>query len=151
MLDYLSLIGDTSDNIPGVKGIGPKTAVKLLQDYGTLDAVYEHIDSIAEPYKRNWLPERRAPIFQKLITLAADIPIEGSIEDYRCDALHYPEAAALLKEYELPRLGNCTQRPPKKQAQPMQLPRRISQQPAVQRITVRQRTVPVQAMRVQNR
>ena len=46
MLDYLSLIGDSADNIPGVKGIGPKTAVKLLQDYGTLDSVYEHIDAI---------------------------------------------------------------------------------------------------------
>ncbi|MGI5088931.1 DNA polymerase I [Treponema sp. OMZ 805] len=106
MLDYLSLIGDTSDNIPGVKGIGPKTAVKLLQDYGTLDAVYEHIDSIAGAVQKKLAAGKESAYFsKKLITLAADIPIEGSIEDYRCDALHYPEAAALLKEYELPRLG----------------------------------------------
>ena len=106
MLDYLSLIGDTSDNIPGVKGIGPKTAVKLLQDYGTLDAVYEHIDSIAGTVQKKLAAGKESAYFsKKLITLAADIPIEGSIEDYRCDALHYTEAAALLKEYELPRLG----------------------------------------------
>lgn len=106
MLDYLSLIGDTSDNIPGVKGIGPKTAVKLLQDYGTLDAVYEHIDSIAGAVQKKLTAGKDSAYFsKKLITLAADIPIEGSIEDYRCDALHYMEAAALLKEYELPRLG----------------------------------------------
>ena len=106
MLDYLSLIGDTSDNIPGVKGIGPKTAVKLLQDYGTLDAVYEHIDSIAGAVQKKLAAGKESAYFsKKLITLAADIPIEGSIEDYRCDALHYMEAAALLKEYELPRLG----------------------------------------------
>ena len=106
MLDYLSLIGDTSDNIPGVKGIGPKTAVKLLQDYGTLDAVYEHIDSIAGAVQKKLAAGKESAYFsKKLITLAADIPIEGSIEDYRCDALHYTEAAALLKEYELPRLG----------------------------------------------
>ena len=106
MLDYLSLIGDTSDNIPGVKGIGPKTAVKLLQDYGTLDAVYEHIDSIAGAVQKKLTAGKESAYFsKKLITLAADIPIEGSIEDYRCDALHYTEAAALLKEYELPRLG----------------------------------------------
>ena len=106
MLDYLSLIGDTSDNIPGVKGIGPKTAVKLLQDYGTLDAVYEHIDSIAGAVQKKLAAGKESAYFsKKLITLAADIPIESSIEDYRCDALHYTEAAALLKEYELPRLG----------------------------------------------
>ena len=106
MLDYLSLIGDASDNIPGVKGIGPKTAVKLLQDYGTLDAVYEHIDSIAGAVQKKLAAGKESAYFsKKLITLAADIPIEGSIEDYRCDALHYTEAAALLKEYELPRLG----------------------------------------------
>ena len=106
MLDYLSLIGDASDNIPGVKGIGPKTAVKLLQDYGTLDAVYEHIDSIAGAVQKKLAAGKESAYFsKKLITLAADIPIEGSIEDYRCDALHYSEAAALLKEYELPRLG----------------------------------------------
>ena len=106
MLDYLSLIGDSSDNIPGVKGIGPKTAVKLLQDYGTLDAVYEHIDSIAGAVQKKLTAGKESAYFsKKLITLAADIPIEGSIEDYRCDALHYTEAAALLKEYELPRLG----------------------------------------------
>ena len=106
MLDYLSLIGDTSDNIPGVKGIGPKTAVKLLQDYGTLDAVYEHINSIAGAVQKKLAAGKESAYFsKKLITLAADIPIEGSIEDYRCDALHYTEAAALLKEYELPRLG----------------------------------------------
>ncbi len=106
MLDYLSLIGDASDNVPGVKGIGPKTAVKLLQDYGTLDAVYEHIDSIAGAVQKKLAAGKESAYFsKKLITLAADIPIEGSIEDYRCDALHYTEAAALLKEYELPRLG----------------------------------------------
>ena len=106
MLDYLSLIGDSSDNIPGVKGIGPKTAVKLLQDYGTLDAVYEHIDSIAGAVQKKLAAGKESAYFsKKLITLAADIPIEGSIEDYRCDALHYTETTALLKEYELPRLG----------------------------------------------
>ena len=106
MLDYLSLIGDSSDNIPGVKGIGPKTAVKLLRDYGTLDAVYEHIDSIAGSIQKKLAAGKDSAYFsKKLITLADDVPIEGSLEDYCCTALHYTEAAALLKEYELPRLG----------------------------------------------
>ena len=106
MLDYLSLIGDSSDNIPGVKGIGPKTAVKLLQDYGTLDAVYEYIDSIAGSVQKKLAAGKDSAYFsKKLITLADDVPIEGSLKDYCCTGLHYTEAAALLKEYELPRLG----------------------------------------------
>jgi len=106
MLDYLSLIGDSADNIPGVKGIGPKTAVKLLQDYGTLDAVYEHIDSIAGAVQKKLAAGKDSAYFsKKLITLADNVPIEGTLDDYRCTALHYAETAALLKEYELPRLG----------------------------------------------
>ena len=106
MLDYLSLIGDSADNIPGVKGIGPKTAVKLLQDYGTLDSVYEHIDAITGATQKKLAAGKDSAYFsKKLITLAVDVPIEGTLEDYRCDALHYAEAATLLKEYELPRLG----------------------------------------------
>ena len=106
MLDYLSLIGDSADNIPGVKGVGPKTAVKLLQDYGTLDAVYEHIDSIAGAVQKKLAAGKDSAYFsKKLITLADNVPIEGTLDDYRCTALHYAETAALLKEYELPRLG----------------------------------------------
>jgi len=44
--DYLALVGDTSDNIPGVPGVGPKTAAKWLAEYGSLDALMEHADSI---------------------------------------------------------------------------------------------------------
>ena len=46
MIDMLSLVGDSSDNIPGVKGIGEKTAYKLLSDYKTLDNIYENINDI---------------------------------------------------------------------------------------------------------
>ena len=45
-LDYLALIGDSSDNVPGVKGVGPKTAQKLLADYDNLDGVYQHLDEV---------------------------------------------------------------------------------------------------------
>ena len=106
MLDYLSLIGDASDNIPGVKGIGPKTAVKLLEDYGTLDSVYEHIDAITGAVQKKLITGKESAYFsKKLITLKDDVPIEGTIADYQCSFLHYAEASALLKEYELPYLG----------------------------------------------
>jgi len=47
VVDYKALVGDTSDNIPGVPGVGPKTAVSLLEKYHTLDGVYEHLDEIS--------------------------------------------------------------------------------------------------------
>ncbi len=46
MIDYLALIGDSSDDIPGVAGIGPKTALPLIQKYETIEGIYEHIDEI---------------------------------------------------------------------------------------------------------
>ena len=46
MLDYKALKGDTSDNIPGVPGVGEKTAIQLLQQFGSLDAVYDHLDEV---------------------------------------------------------------------------------------------------------
>ena len=106
ILDYLSLIGDASDNVPGVKGIGPKTAVKLLDDYGSLDAIYEKIDSIAGSVQKKLAAGKDSAYFsKKLITLASDVPIESTLEAYRCTALHYREAAALFREYELPHLA----------------------------------------------
>ena len=47
-IDYKSLVGDTSDNIPGVADVGDKTATELLQKYGSLDAIYEHLESISD-------------------------------------------------------------------------------------------------------
>ncbi|MGP1489875.1 MAG: DNA polymerase I [Treponema sp.] len=107
MLDYLSLIGDSSDNIPGVPGVGPKTAVKLLHDYGTLDSVYEHIDSLTGAVQKKLIAGRESAYFsKKLITLATDVPIAEPLSAYNCAALHYTETAALLKDYELPHLGD---------------------------------------------
>ncbi len=47
MVDYLALVGDTTDNIPGVKGVGEKTASQLLQKWGSLDGIYAHLDEIS--------------------------------------------------------------------------------------------------------
>ncbi len=53
IVDYLSLIGDSSDNVPGVSGIGPKGAVKLLNEYGTLDNIYAHVDDLSPSVSKN--------------------------------------------------------------------------------------------------
>jgi DNA polymerase-1 len=76
--DYLALTGDTSDNIPGVPGIGPKTAAELLGQLGSLDGIYAGIDQVKKPKLRENLREHEpdARVSQRLVTLAADAPLE---------------------------------------------------------------------------
>lgn len=62
--DYMGIVGDTSDNIPGVKGIGDKGASKLLQEYKTLDGIYKNLDKIKNPSMKTKLSEqKKTPIF----------------------------------------------------------------------------------------
>jgi DNA polymerase-1 len=93
MRDFLALIGDTSDNVPGVRGIGPKTAAKLLADYGDLDRVYAHIDEI-KGATRTKLEEGKdlAYLSRELVELHLEVPLECSWEDL---ALHEPDREAL--------------------------------------------------------
>ncbi|MDO8943522.1 MAG: 5'-3' exonuclease H3TH domain-containing protein, partial [Desulfobacterales bacterium] len=68
--DYLALVGDTSDNIPGVKGVGEKTATQLIAAYGSLDGVYEHIDEVKQTRFRQALEAGHADALmsQHLVT-----------------------------------------------------------------------------------
>jgi len=77
IVDYLALIGDASDNIPGVPKVGPKTAVELLREYGTLDAVYKNLDKIQKPALKKTLSENRglADLSRTLVTLKTDLDI----------------------------------------------------------------------------
>jgi len=97
MVDYLSLTGDQSDNVPGVRGVGPKTAEKLISRYGTLDAVYAHLDELS-PGDRRKLEEGRESAFMSrdLIVLVTDIPGLPGLEDLRIPRLRSEEAAPLF-------------------------------------------------------
>lgn len=76
LVDWKGLVGDTSDNIPGVKGIGDKTATKLLQDYQTVEGVYEHIDDIKGANQKKLLDGRESAFLSKeLATIQRDVPI----------------------------------------------------------------------------
>ena len=59
MRDFLALTGDTSDNVPGVPGVGPKTAADLLAQFGSLDGIYAHLDEVAKPKLRESLASTR--------------------------------------------------------------------------------------------
>ncbi len=74
-IDYLALIGDKSDNVPGVRGIGPKGAAKLLQTWSSLQGIYDHLDEITPPGTRNKLITSREDAFlsQDLVTIRTDL------------------------------------------------------------------------------
>jgi DNA polymerase I len=104
MVDYLSLTGDQSDNVPGVKGIGEKTAVKLLAQWGSLDGLYAHIAEVVPPGVRKKLEEGResALLSRELVTLRRDVPLgrglERGLESLRLGEPDYAAAVPLLLE-----------------------------------------------------
>jgi len=84
LLDCFALIGDSSDNVPGITGIGPKTAEKLINQFGSLDGLFENIGSIPQAKMVDRLVEGRqsAYLAKELITLKSDIPVPESLSAY---------------------------------------------------------------------
>ena len=84
MVDYLALVGDASDNIPGVSGVGPKTAAKWLAQYGSLDAIVEHAGEIAGKVGDNLRAELQTlELSRRLATIVTDVPIDAGPETLR--------------------------------------------------------------------
>ncbi len=101
MIDYLVLIGDTSDNVPGVEKVGPKTAVKWLTQYGSLDNIVANADAITGVVGENlrkalpWLPTAR-----ELITIRTDVGIQDNLSDLSPQAIDKPKLAELFDRFE---------------------------------------------------
>ncbi len=89
VVDLKALMGDTSDNIPGVKGIGEKTALKLLQTYSTLDGIYENIDNISGKLQEKLITDKEnAYMSYDLATIYTKVPLEINLDDIKykeCD------------------------------------------------------------------
>ncbi|MBO4509459.1 MAG: DNA polymerase I [Spirochaetaceae bacterium] len=103
MLDMLSLTGDTADNVPGVKGIGEKTAAKLLLQYGSLDGIYEHADEIKGAVGEKIRNGKDDAYFsRKLIVLRDDVPVDIDFSCFCTDNLNYDAAAELLFKAGVP-------------------------------------------------
>jgi DNA polymerase I len=84
-LEAQMLMGDSVDNVPGVAGIGPKTAAKLLQKYGSVQGVIEHADELSPKQRENVLAfAKQADVARRLLTLRYDVPVELDLE--RCTA-----------------------------------------------------------------
>ena len=82
VIEYKGIAGDSSDNIKGVKGIGEKTARNLLQQYKTIDGIYENIDNIKGKVHDNLVADKESAYFsKKLATIYTEVPIECTLED----------------------------------------------------------------------
>ncbi|MFC1904290.1 DNA polymerase I [Chloroflexota bacterium] len=100
--DFKGLVGDPSDNIPGVSGIGEKTAVKLLQQFGSMEQIYAHIDEVTPPKLQTLLRENEAIARQskELATIITQTPVTLNLDD--CQTSHYDrlQVTELFRELE---------------------------------------------------
>lgn len=117
---YLSLLGDASDNIPGVPGIGKKTATQLAQQFASLEDLYAHLDAVTPERIRFLLQEHAqdAWLSQKLVQLQY-YELHKKREDLSCDRTQWDKAAPLFKELEFTSLLNTIQEHPQEKKIPL--------------------------------
>jgi DNA polymerase-1 len=102
MIELQALVGDSTDNVPGVPGIGPKTAAQLLDEYGDLDTLLARAGEIKQQKRRENLLQHaeQARISRKLVTLSHDVPLDVPLNDLAVDAVDGPKAVAFCKALE---------------------------------------------------
>jgi DNA polymerase-1 len=106
VIDVQSLAGDSSDNVPGVPGIGVKTAAELINKYGTLEKLLDNAHEIKQNKRRETLIENKdkAIISKKLVTLMKDVPVEKKIEEFQLKEIDKDKLYKFLREMEFNRL-----------------------------------------------
>lgn len=101
MIDLKGLMGDTSDNIPGVKGIGEKTALKLLQEYDSLENVYENIDNIKGATKQKLIDGKESAFMSKdIATIFNEVPVTYSLEELKYEGPNVDELRKMYSDLE---------------------------------------------------
>ena len=101
VIEILTLCGDSSDNIPGVKGVGEVGAGKLIAKFGTVDEIYRHIDELTPKQRESFVnAEDYIKMSHELVTIKTDIEIEVTSDDMFLSGKYSPEAADLFEKYE---------------------------------------------------
>ncbi len=102
VVDYLAMVGDSSDNVPGVKGIGAKTAVQLLEQFGDLDTILERAEEVKGKRAREALlaESAMARLSRELVTILRDVPIDLELDSMRLGAGDVPAIRSLFNELE---------------------------------------------------
>ena len=102
VIDILTLWGDASDNVPGVKGVGEKGAQKLVSEWGSVENIYAHLDNLPEKMRQNFREsEGHIALSKYLITIKKDVPLEYSEDDFINRACYNAAVAQLLARHEM--------------------------------------------------
>jgi DNA polymerase-1 len=111
VVEIMGLMGDAIDNIPGVKGIGEKTAVKLITQFGTIESLLQRLDEVSAPKTRALLTEQAesARLSRQLATIQTDCPVEFQCERFQIVPPPPDPLIALLRELEFPTLLKTVQ------------------------------------------
>ena len=101
MIEMLALVGDSSDNIPGVPGIGPKTATKLINEWDSVDGILDNIDKISAKKTKQSLIEygEQAKLSHYLATINLEVPIDFALEDCRVNENCEKDTQTIFKEF----------------------------------------------------
>ena len=101
--DYLALMGDASDNVPGVPKVGPKTAIQLLNDFGDMDNLYANLDKVTKKGLHDNLANNREKAFlsRELVTLQTKRAFSGNLDALEYNGLHVDTLAAMFKDHEI--------------------------------------------------
>ena len=106
VIEVLALMGDSSDNVPGVAGVGPKTAVKLIQEHGSVERLYKSLDKVAAKGVREKLErdKDKALLSRKLVTIDTHVPYEWKLEPWAVRPIDVDKIEPLFRELEFTRL-----------------------------------------------
>jgi DNA polymerase-1 len=101
VVDYKAIVGDKSDNIPGVPGVGEKTALKLLEQYGTLDQIYAHLDEVENRWRTKLEDGKDSAYMSRdLATIRTNLPVKLDLEHARADQFDPAALEAFFQELE---------------------------------------------------
>ena len=102
LIDIKGLMGDKSDNIPGVPGIGEKTALKLIHQFSSMENIYDNLDEVSGKKLKEKLEENKAQAFmsKKLGTIVKNVPLDEEIEDFKRVEYDYDTLSDMYREYE---------------------------------------------------
>ena len=106
LIDFKALRGDTSDNIPGVPGVGDKTAAKLVQDFGTIEALLERVEELPEGRLKTSLKANadQVRLGKRMVTIVRDVPVELDLETARWTRYDYDKARTVFDRMEFRQL-----------------------------------------------
>jgi DNA polymerase I len=107
-IDVLGLAGDSSDNIPGVKGVGPKTAIKLIKEFGSIENIYKNLDSLKSKKKLHEnLTDSKDIVYlsRDLATIDTSVAVKKNIEDFKLEDFDTKKAFDLFRDFEFKALA----------------------------------------------